>query len=389
MSLINDMLRDLERRERNERPQGQRMPHAADPVPVPKRIRHFHILVMASVAVLLGLGALVQFERKNEFAVGRQSVDNPVSSAPEVAQSEPAQSLPDLAKAAPFGLKEKTKIGRALAESNDQAPAMAQEKSAPVENAMPGLEASVRQVSLPAVVADTAVKNATVSQKAEAVEPEKPKAVNVDWEADQAEEPSRGKTRRVLSFEERDRETSGAGSALARRGQLLEAYDLLLAYVDEHPEAHRSRATLATILIAQQEFPQAASLLRQGLDLAPNYADYKKLQARLLIRHGKAEEALHLLSEFPPRLEQDIEYHDLLATLHQQADQHEKALVVYQGLLSSKPGEGRWWAAKAISHEALGQRQEALASYRQASQSKALAPALRRYSNKRLQVLSR
>lgn len=197
------------------------------------------------------------------------------------------------------------------------------------------------------------------------------------------------RTLRAPSFTERDRGVSRDGIRLAQRGQLLAAYEVLQAFIVHHPEAHISRETLITLLFAQQEHGRANRLLAEGLALAPHHGGYKKLQARLWVREGAIEDALALLLQAPPTLETDLEYHDLLASLRQQSGDHEGAVEVYQRLLAGAPGHARWWAAMAISLEALGRARDAITSYQQALRSQDLDPDLRRYSLRRIEVLER
>lgn len=193
---------------------------------------------------------------------------------------------------------------------------------------------------------------------------------------------------RGLTLEQQDRNTSQAAVQALQAGRLLEAYEQLLTFLARNPEAHLSRETLGTILLAQGELRQAAIIADEGLALAPNYAPYKKMKARLLMQEGRAVEALQLLQQVPPSVQVDKEYHELLATLYQQAGDHAKAAATYQDLLRTNAAEGRWWAGLGISLEAQGQLQQALASYQQALQQPSLDISVRQYSQNRLRSLS-
>lgn len=203
---------------------------------------------------------------------------------------------------------------------------------------------------------------------------------------DSAEVPLR--VARGFTMEQQDRSASQSAISLVQSGRLQEAYEKLLAYLARNPEAHLSRETLATILLAQQEHAQATTVVEEGLRLAPNYAPYKKIKARLLIQDRRPGEALQLLEQVAPTLQADKEYHELLATLYQQSSEHGKAIATYQQLLRTDSKEGRWWVGLGISLEAQGDTQKAIASYQAALQQSTLDPGVRQYSQGRIRTLS-
>lgn len=193
---------------------------------------------------------------------------------------------------------------------------------------------------------------------------------------------------RELSSEQKDRNASQKALALIQQGKIYDSYELLLTYLAKNPDAHNSRETLATVLLAQQELPQARVVIEEGLKITPNYAPFKKIMARVLLQSGEITEAKQLLTNLPPALASDPEYFDLLASLYQQSNQHELAVSTYQALLRTDPQQGRWWAAMAISLEALGKITDAKDSFQQALQTASLNVELRQYSQKRLQSLN-
>jgi tetratricopeptide (TPR) repeat protein len=193
---------------------------------------------------------------------------------------------------------------------------------------------------------------------------------------------------RGLTAEQQDRNISQTAITLTQSGRLLEAYESLLTFLARNREAHLSRETLGTILLAQREYAQAALVIDEGLQLAPNYAPYKKIKARLLMQEGRSLEALQVLQQLPPTLQEDQEYHELLATLFQQAGEHGRAVATYQELLRSNGAEGRWWTGMGISLEAQGDTAKALASYQTALQQSQLDAGIRQYSQARVRALS-
>lgn len=197
------------------------------------------------------------------------------------------------------------------------------------------------------------------------------------------------RTARELTLQERDRNASQQALRLAQDGQLPQAYDSLYHFLADNPQAHQSRTTLITMLFAQEDYEQASALVEEGLSLAPNHIGYKKIKARLLMMRGEYIQAIRLLNNLPPLLSEDTEYYELLASLYQQVGNHNAAIETYQELIRQDSSVGRWWTGMAISHEAQGDTEDALNSYRVAMQLPDLESSLRQYSQNRIRALAR
>lgn len=192
---------------------------------------------------------------------------------------------------------------------------------------------------------------------------------------------------RELSLEDRDRNNSQQALSMVQGGRLIEAYQALLAFLEENPAAHQSRETLAKILLAQQEFAQASTVIDEGLQQVPNYAAFKKIKARLLMQADDPAQALTLLRNVPPEVASDTEYHELLASLYQQGNLHQQAVSTYQDLLRIDRRQGRWWTGLGISLEAQDKDGDALASYQAALQTPNLDGNLRQFIQTRISNL--
>ena len=170
------------------------------------------------------------------------------------------------------------------------------------------------------------------------------------------------------------------------QGQILEAIALLTEFIEGQPQAHQSRETLATILLARGETGQAQRVLTRGLELAPNFVGYKKLFARLVMAADPAR-ALALLAELPPMLEQDPEYYQLYALLLQQTGRMEDASAMYQRLLQVDPTNGRLWLSYAVALDAMGSVDDARSAHQTANRYGLGDPTLNQYNVQRLKSL--
>ena len=170
------------------------------------------------------------------------------------------------------------------------------------------------------------------------------------------------------------------------QGQILEAIALLTEFIEGQPQAHQSRETLATILLARGETGLAQRVLTRGLELAPNFVGYKKLFARLVMAADPAR-ALVLLAELPPMLEQDPEYYQLYALLLQQTGRMEDASAMYQRLLQIDPTNGRLWLSYAVALDAMGSVDDARSAHQTANRYGLGDPTLNQYNVQRLKSL--
>ena len=83
---------------------------------------------------------------------------------------------------------------------------------------------------------------------------------------------------------------------LIAANKITEAYASLEQHVMNNRYAHQSRETYAKLLVNEGELLAARNLVESGLQLAPNHAGFKKIKARILIANGAISEAVELLS---------------------------------------------------------------------------------------------
>ncbi len=190
-----------------------------------------------------------------------------------------------------------------------------------------------------------------------------------------------------MSFEDSDRQQVQLALEQWSSGQRLSALQTLDSFTFENAEAHRSRETLAKLLIQQGENERALQVVDMGLAIAPRFYGYRKIKARLLLGQGSAEDALALLNNSAPSVSADPEYHDLLATANLSSQRFDSAVVSYQMLLQHDETVGRWWYGLGASMDAQGRTSEAANAYERALRSGELSANLRQNSQQRLQAL--
>lgn len=203
--------------------------------------------------------------------------------------------------------------------------------------------------------------------------------------AQQSAAPMRSPTE--LSFADQDKGKTQEALTLWGRNQRSEAVAALQGFIDANPQAHQSRETLAKLMLQQSDFAAVTILVQEGMAVAPEYAGYRKLQARLLLSGGMTQEAVRLLSNQVPPVSVDSEYHDLLATAQLSTMDFVGAAKSYQALVQQNRNEARWWYGLAAAWDGQGREAEALQAYQQALNLPSLSAGLRQRSEQRVAEL--
>lgn len=149
----------------------------------------------------------------------------------------------------------------------------------------------------------------------------------------------------------------------------------------------RARELLAGSYIRSGRYVEAGKLLQQGLKVEPKNYHFAKLYARVLMQQNRQKQALDMLIRYRPALQVDQDYFALVAALYQQTGQHHEAVNMYKDLLKLQPGRGLWWVGMGISLEKTGKATEARNAYQRAKESGSLNSNMRRYTDNRLAAI--
>lgn len=444
MSLVNDMLRDLDERRRG--PTGAGL-GAEKLVPVTASrgagkglktlVSVVGLLMLAAAVAFLGLqyfrqpesfpelplqAALQQAQRALQAPAESSIVTdnavanaaNPVAAATAVASSAPAQTSEQLELAMIAKRMEELEAqNRALLEAQAQmaarsasetpaSPATAMQDPAaigqlPSATDQPPLQANQTAVQPGNQAADSgAIDSGAIDPAfadALAIDPAAADQGFADTAsqtidpsaAQQSAAPMRSPTE--LSFADQDKGKTQEALTLWGRNQRADAVAVLQGFIDANPQAHQSRETLAKLMLQQSDIAAVTILVQEGMAVAPEFAGYRKLQARLLLSGGQAQEAMQLLSIQPPPVSIDSEYHDLLATAQLSTMDFVSAAKSYQALVQQNRSEARWWYGLAAAFDGQGREAEALQAYQQALNLPSLSAGLRQRSEQRVTEL--
>ncbi len=158
----------------------------------------------------------------------------------------------------------------------------------------------------------------------------------------------------------------------------------LKTYVVGHPQVPAARERYAKELIKLNQLDAAEQVLREGLNLIPDQANYARLLAHLLFDRNELAGALAVLRGATPPLRADPEYYAFMAALYQRGGNHRAAVNVYQQILKVDPENGANWIGAAISLLALKETAAAVTAFRHAEGDEHLSRPMRDYAEHEL-----
>ncbi len=399
MSLVNDMLRDLDqRRSKVDSAAAVHLTPASEQQPGKEQRRM--LLALGGIAVVvIALAGVWWYQTGSDSS--RELNIRPQSATPPVALNEESSPASEqvvsevVPESVPTALTEV--VSTAVPEPAPPAPAPAptpvlqQVTPEPVDNRVTSPEA----VSGPA--AEQTDEIATTPPESQAVPPpsssalEQPQVAVRQQPGESVSAPAAVesvKDQAELTSEEADTMAVQDALDLIAENQLTRAYTVLEQEILANRYAHRSRETYAKLLLSQGDRENADALIAAGLQLAPNHPGFKKVKARILINERRIDEAIGLLLSRAPEVAEDLEYHEILASAQLASRDFEGALISYRSLVQMDQTQGRFWYGFAASQDSLGNSQAARQGYSQAMQLANLSPNLRRRSQERLSALS-
>ncbi|MCW8906447.1 MAG: tetratricopeptide repeat protein [Sedimenticola sp.] len=151
---------------------------------------------------------------------------------------------------------------------------------------------------------------------------------------------------------------------------------------------HPARHLLSMLRYRQGDRQEAEALLREGIRITPVYAPFVVLLGRMLIESGATDEARRLLEQNLKITGDNPDLLSLLGSVYQQGGQFERAAAIYRRLLMERPADARVLAGLAIALDARGEHKEALDRYRAALGAGELPAAVGEYARQRVAALT-
>lgn len=171
---------------------------------------------------------------------------------------------------------------------------------------------------------------------------------------------------------------------LIARGRANEAMELLVQVLNRQPTHIAARSSLAALLAEAGKREQALRVLLAGSEVdAGSFAiPAAQLQAEL----GNVGGALQTLARVP-LTRRNGGYDALHAGLSQRLGDHMTAIAGYRRALAQPQPDPVWWVGLGVSLEAAGEPAEARSAYTRAAADSKLPADIRRYTSERLTAL--
>ena len=174
---------------------------------------------------------------------------------------------------------------------------------------------------------------------------------------------------------------------LLEQGRLADAQEGFRRALQHNPAHDGARQGLFGLLAAAKKYGEAEQVLKDGLKLNPNQLVFAMALSSLQYERGDVAGAVETLQKSAPAAHSSPEYLARLAGLLQRQSRHQEAVERYQAALRLSPGSGVWLMGLGISLQALGRNQDAQDAFRRAKASNTLNPELQAFVDQRLRQL--
>jgi MSHA biogenesis protein MshN len=173
-----------------------------------------------------------------------------------------------------------------------------------------------------------------------------------------------------------------------QQSQVAQAKEALRQALGIDPANLAARELLAGLLLDERRFEGAARVAGN----APGAAGSSKLTmilARAQLAGGKQDEAFATLDKGLDTAGDDADYHAFFAALLQGRGRHEDAVRHYLVALRDDPAQPSWLVGIGISLQATGKLKDAAEAYQRALATDELTPTLAQYARQQLSLLGK
>jgi len=342
MSVINQMLRNLDARQASERERAG-LPNRLRTLPTASARRGHAWRILA-----LGVGIGVGFAGAGAFLLlPRENVPPPA----------PAQSVPIIPApiiAAPAAMETILPVPAVPQVIDDEPPIWVATSKPPV----PPKRFAAAAQPVDGAAAPVAVASPTPAR-----------AVR---ESSQDEGATAGRIERSARGPEGRAAAEAAyrqGMQALQRGDGAVAAPLLRRALESDPTLHAARQALLAALVAARQWSDAQTVAREGLVIDPRQTGWASILARLQFEQGDIAAATATLAAHGAHAEHDAEFLALHAFLLQRQQRGAEAAQQYRAALALRPDEGRWWYGLAVALESAGDADAARQAYARARAS--------------------
>jgi MSHA biogenesis protein MshN len=368
MSLINQMLKDLEQR---NQPAGEIIPLGGEVRPV-QTPQSPSIWPRVLLGMLLFGASLVAAWWKFQ-----QPAAEPVEPivAPVAAVSPPAPVV----------------VASAPAQSETPPPPVVESavEASPMLPRLPGLETELSTAPVEIAPVTLPEKRTEVPPAVKAVElaAAPPEEKSRSRRAAKQLPASPASSLKTVTPEQKSDNLYKQSVSMLQQGRVAEARDALSQSLAENPANHTARQLLVGLLVENKHTGEALNLLQEGVQIAPEQSGFVMALARLQVESGDRHAALQTLELGEKYATDDAEFNGFYAALLQRDSRHEEAVSRYLAALRGDPANTSWLVGVGISLQALDKNSDAREAFERARQTGQLSPELAIFVDQRLKQL--
>jgi len=174
---------------------------------------------------------------------------------------------------------------------------------------------------------------------------------------------------------------------LVNQGRIAEGMDGFRRALEIDPGHEAARQTLVALLIETKRVDEAALSLQEGLAADTGNTGFAMLLARIMVESNDIPTALLVLQRHAAPPDRNPDFHAFAGALYQRLDRHKEAIEQYQAALRLAPSAGVWWLGLGISLQAVGRPKDAQEAFTRAKSAGNLAPDLLSFVDQRLRQL--
>ena len=389
MSLINKMLRDLDKRHAPQggtaAPAGGLSQHMR---PVPERALASDFFWRTMAMTMLFTVAWVAWliwqltphpvvtELAYQSSRGKASAPADAASprldsapAPQAAPPQPAPALPAALSSAPTdSALARAPVLQRSEKVNVDMLRLATELTTPIPQRSSGTSSSRPGSKIPVGAAKTVSAQPTLAGELAA---------------------PAGKIDRRSNTTQRDRAENEFRRAvnLVNQGRIAEGMDGFRRALEIDPGHETARQTMVALLLEAKRVDEAALSLQEGLALNTDNTGFAMLLARIMVERNDIPAALFVLQRHAAPPDRNPDFHAFAAALYQRLDRHKEAIEQYQAALRLAPSAGVWWMGLGISFQAVERPKDALEAFTRAKSAGNLAPNLVSFVDQKLRQL--
>lgn len=171
-------------------------------------------------------------------------------------------------------------------------------------------------------------------------------------------------------------------------GELDGAEEDFLDALEAKPRDSAVRMKLASLYFGRGDLGAADDLLSKGIALDSSDWRLRGMLAKVRSAGGNRSGALTALTGFSPEAAKEtLPYYELESELADEAGDCDSAAAAYRKLWKIAPQESRYGAGLAIAYDRCSQKQAAINTYRKVLKDRKLDPNVRDFAERRLRVL--